>query len=459
MRKTNMIRALSIIFFMTCTFIFQHSVSAATISVDTSKIRQTIAAIGGNYAFDKSDTPVGKYTLNNLKPKHIRVEIDLFAWEPINDNGDPNNFTWSSYKDSGQTHINFVQMQDFKNRGIPVVASIWNVPNWMVQNPSDPDMRIIPPSKYVEAVESIAAYLIYARDHYGVTIPLISFNEPNGGFMLYFSPAEMIEFIKVAGPIFSSLNLSTKWLVGEVSGATRTIDYVTPMLQDTSISQYLGPAISTHPWNWDNASDDVFKNIFNVANQYGKQVWVQEVGLDMAGWKIPGYTASWNYAFDLARLYYRLIKYMRGSVLTYWEYGDDYPLVNPSTLQPYPAFHVVKQLADQLLPGTDIVESASSNSGILVFSGRNRSTGSFMVQMINTTSATEVANLSGLPNSPLTLRRISSAESGVTVGDYNPSNGALTFNLPPKSINTLFSNGSDVPPGDIPSAPTGLVIR
>jgi hypothetical protein len=150
---------------------------------------------------------------------------------------------------------------------------------------------------------------------------------------------------------------------------------------------------------------------------------------------------------------------MRGSVLTYWEYGDDYALVNPSTLQPYPAFHVVKQLADQLLPGTDIVESASSNSGILVFSGRTRSTGSFMVQMINTTSATEVANLSGLPNSPLTLRRISSAESGVTVGDYNPSNGALTFNLPPKSINTLFSNGSDVPPGDIPSAPTGLVIR
>jgi hypothetical protein len=237
--------------------------------------------------------------------------------------------------------------------------------------------------------------------------------------------------------------------VGDVSGATRTIDYVTPILQDSSIAQFLGPAVSTHPWNWDEATDTVFSNIWTVANQYGKQVWVEEVGLDAAGWDIPRYTTTWSYAFDLARLYYRLIKHMRGSVLTYWEYGNDYPLVNPSTLQPYPAFHVVKQLADKLLPGTDIVESTSSNSGILVFSGRNSSTGTFMVQMINTTSATEVANLSGLPNSSLTLRRISNTENGITVGNFTPSNGALTLKLPPQSINTLFSNGSDVLPVNI----------
>lgn len=269
----------------------------------------------------------------------------------------------------------------------------------------------------------------------------------------------MIAFIKIAGPRFSSLNLSTKWLVGDVSGATRTVAYVTPMLQDKSISDYLGPAVATHPWNWDKASDAVFSEIYNVANQYGKQVWVEEVGLDAAGWNVSGYTATWSYAYDLARLYYRLLKYMRASVLTYWEYGNDYPLVNPSTLQPYPAFHVVKQLADKLLPGTDIVESTSSNSGILVFSGRNRSTGAFMVQMINTTSATEVANLSGLPDSPLALKRISNTENGISVGNYTPSNGTLTFNLPPQSINTLSGNGSDVPPANIPSPPTGLVIQ
>jgi O-glycosyl hydrolase len=454
-----MIRVLSITLFMACTVLFQYSVFAATISVDTGTSRQTIAGIGGNYAFDKSDTAIGKYTLNNLNPKHIRVEMDLNAWEPDNDNGDPGSFNWTSFKDSGQTHINFLQLQDFKNRGIPVVASIWDVPNWMVQNPADSVKRIIPPAMYDEVVESIAAYLLYARDKYGTTIQFISFNEPDSGYNTLITPSQMIEIIKKAGPRFESLGLSPKWLIGDVSGATKTVAYVTPILQDSSIAQYLGPAVSTHPWNWDKASDTVFSDIYNLANQYGKSIWVEEVGLDSTAWQISGYTSTWSYAFDLARLYYRLIKHMGGSVLTYWEYGNDYPLVNPSSLQPYPAFQVVKQLADKLLPGTEIVESTSSNSGILVFSGRNKSTGTFMVQMINTTSATEVANLSGLPNSSLTLQRISNAENGITVGNYTPSNGTLTFNLPPQSINTLSSSGSDIPPVKPPSYPTGLRIQ
>ena len=449
-----------LIFLATFPVLVQSNAVAATITVNTGATRQTISGIGGNYAFDQSDSPVGKYTLNNLNPKHVRVEMYISEWEPVNDNGDPNGFNWTSFKDVGYTHANFVQMQDFKNRGIPVVASIWDVPNWMVQNPSEPDGRIIPPAMYDEAVESIAAYLVYARDHYGVTIPYISFNEANGGYNTSFSPSQMIAFMKKAGPRFASLGLSTKWLIGDVSNPMEAIAYVTPILQDSSVAQYLGPAVSAHSWNPDQASDTVFSDIYTLANRYGKAVWVEEVGLDPSGWKIAGYTSSWTYAFDLARLYYRLIKNMRASVLTYWEYGDDYPLVDPSTLQPYPAFHVVKQLADQLLPGTDIVETTSSNSGILVFSGRKSSSGNFMVQMINTTSATEVANLSGLPNSSLTWRRISSGEKGITVGNYTPSSGKLTINLPPQSINTLFSNNAAaVPPSSIPSAPTVLMIQ
>jgi hypothetical protein len=77
---------------------------------------------------------------------------------------------------------------------------------------------------------------------------------------------------------------------------------------------------------------------------------------------------------------------------------------------------------------------------------------------LNTTSATEVANLSGLPNTSLTLRRISNAENGITVGNFTPTNGTLTLNLPPQSINTLFSNGSDVSAGQYPP-PSGLVIQ
>ncbi|MBE0672995.1 MAG: hypothetical protein IH588_20645, partial [Anaerolineales bacterium] len=425
----------------------------------TGAIRQTIVGIGGNYAFDKSDTALGKYTLNNLNPRHVRVEMDLWQWEPVNDNGDPGTTNWTSFKDIGQTHVNFLQMQDFKNRGIPVVASIWDVPDWMVQNPGETIKRIIPPSMYDEAIESIAAYLLHARDQYGVTIPYVSFNEPNTGYHTLFTSPELIAFIKKAGPRFASLGLTTKWVIGDVDGPTKTVSYVTPILQDSSIAQYLGPGVSAHSWNWDNASDAVFSDIFSLANQYGKQVWVEEVGLNSLGWQTAGYTSTWSYGFDLARLYYRLIRYMRASVLTYWEYGDDYPLASPTTLTPYPAFHVVKQLADQLSPGTKILETTSSNSKLLVIAGKNDSTGNFMIQVINDSSASDTATISGLPNANLTLQRIRNGENGVTLGSYAPANGSLTIDLLPQSINLLYGSASTQTGNKIPSPPLGISIQ
>ena len=431
---------------------------AANISVNASSARQTMEAIGGNYCFDKSNTALGTHTLNNLKPRNVRVEMDLNQWEPVNDNGDPNNFFWSNFKDTGATHTNFVQMQDFMNRGIPIVAAIWDVPNWMVSNPAATRQRVIPSSMYDEAVESIAAYLIYARDHYGVTIPLISFNEANGGYQTLFSPTEMRVFIKKSGARFASLGLPTKWVVGDVSNPSAAVSYITPILQDTSITQYLGP-VSVHSWNAESVSDATFSGIATLAGQYGKNVWVLEVGLDPAGWEIDGYTSTWSYGFTLARLYYRLIGNMRATVLDYWEYGTDYELMDRSTLAPYPAYYVVKQLSDLLLPGTQILETSSSSSSVLVLSGIHRTTGRFMVQMINTGTSAESAYLTGLPNTALTMQRIGDGESMVIVGTYTPSGGALTVSLRAQSVTTLSGTDSAASQTKVPAPPSGLSIR
>lgn len=431
---------------------------AANISVNTSSARQTMEAIGGNYCFDKSNTALGTYTLNNLKPKNVRVEMDLNQWEPSNDNGDPNSFSWSNFKDTGATHTNFVQMQDFMSRGIPIVAAIWDVPNWMVSNPTATKQRVIPSSMYDEAVESIAAYLIYARDHYGVTIPYISFNEANGGYQTLFSSTEMRAFIKKAGARFASLGLSAKWVVGDVSNPNAAVSYITPILQDTSITQYLGP-VSVHSWNAESISDSTFSGIAAMASQYGKNVWILEVGLDPAGWEIDGYTSTWTYGFKLARLYHRLITNMRATVLDYWEYGTDYELMDRYTLAPYPAYYVVKQLADLLLPGTQILESSSSSPSVLVLAGIHRTTGKFMVQMINTGASAETAYLAGLPNAALTMQRISDGESMATVGTYTPSGGALTVSLRAQSVTTLSGTVPGASQPKLPAPPSGLSIQ
>jgi len=100
--------------------------SAATVTVNMNSPRQTIEGIGADYAFSQSSSKVGQYTLQNLKPTHARVEMDLSEWEPTNDDSNPLNFNWPSFHDSGSTHNNFLQLQDLKSKGIGVVASIWN---------------------------------------------------------------------------------------------------------------------------------------------------------------------------------------------------------------------------------------------------------------------------------------------------------------------------------------------
>ena len=433
------------------------SALAATVTVEKNVLHQRIEGIGGNYAFSQSGSTVGQYTLDNLNPRHARVEMDLIEWEPNNDDGNPSNFNWSTFQDRSKTNSNFIQLQDFQNRGIPVVASIWNMPDWMVQNPEADHDRVIPPSLYDEAIESIAAYLTYARDHYGVTIPYISFNEVELGWRVYFSPYEFAVFIKKAGVRFAELGLSVKWLTGDVGHADALVGYASPILQDADARQYLGP-IAVHTWYPEHyGSDTTYSDIYNLAKQYGLPVWAEEVGIDPSGWEIPGYTTNWDYAFDLAKLYYRILKYMGASVLDYWEYGNDYSLVNPSNLTPYPAFYVVKQLAEHLPPDTDIIETTSDNPNILVISGNNNATGNFMIQVINDSFSSETVTFLSLPNSNLTLQRTSNGENGINAGNYTPSNGTLTLNLPPQSVSTLF--GPDTNQIKKPSPPAGLLIR
>jgi O-glycosyl hydrolase len=440
-----------------CIYHSKSSALAATVEVRENILYQRIEGIGGNYAFSQSGSSVGQYTLTNLNPRHARVEMDLTEWEPNNDDGNPSGFNWSAFQDRGKTNTNFLQLQDFRNRGIPAVASIWNVPHWMVQNPEAENDRVVPQSMYDEAIESIAAYLIHARDRYGVTIPYISFNEVEIGWRVVFSSSDMADFIKKAGARFAELGLSVKWLTGDVGHADALVDYALPILQDADARQHLGP-ISVHTWYPEYyGSDTVYRDIYDLAKQYGLPVWVEEVGIDPEGWNIPGYTTGWDYAFDLARLYYRLIKFMGASVMDYWEYGNDYPLVNSSSLTPYPAFYVVKQIAEHLPPGTDIVEATSDNPNILVISGKNDATGNFMVQVINDGSSPETVTFLSLPNSNLSLQRTSDGENMINAGNHTPSNGTLTLTLPARSISTL--SGPDTNPVKKPSPPAGLVIR
>src|SRR5688572_6817555 len=114
----------------------------ASVTVNTDQVFQTIAGLGGNYAMGRKvgspfvNDAVGQYTLNNLSVAHGRIGIPLKSWEPVNDDGSANTVNAAAFVNSGDVRNVFLMMQELHSRGIPISAAIWDVPNWMVSNPT-----------------------------------------------------------------------------------------------------------------------------------------------------------------------------------------------------------------------------------------------------------------------------------------------------------------------------------
>jgi O-glycosyl hydrolase len=437
----------SIVLFSTLWFLCgKEAYGASSIVIDSSQVRQNIDGIGGNYPFGYHDghgnPAVARYTMDNLKPSHVRVFFNSAGFETSNDDGNANNFNWAKFSDSGLVHGQFTLLQDAKERGISednIILSPWKMPSWMTTN--SPQL-LIPANMYDEAIELIAATLVRARDTYGVNIRHIQFNEPNNnGWDVYFSPTEMCSFIKKAAPRFAALGLNIKWLTGDTYDAATLVNYARPMLEDAECRQYLGP-VDFHSWN--SYDDAAFANIYALASQYGLPVWSEEVGTSSSD---SDDRTTWAYAFNLAKMYHRLIKYARASVTSYWVYGswNTWDPLNPSTLNPYPSFYVLKHISEDLPAGSDVIESFSSDSSVWVIAARNSATGNFSVQIINTATTAKDVDISGLPNSYFMLIRTNS-QGTANLDSYQATNGGLSLSLPGESISSLRSQVGSNPP-------------
>src|SRR3954463_13466657 len=164
----------------------------ASVAVDLTNNLQTIKGLGADFAkiarngaAPVSDS-VGDFELANLKPTHARVPINIRLWEPTNDDADPYHVNSPGFPDFGNQTKQFNQIKDLNARGIPLVASVFDAPNWMVSNPTNGAQRIVPPSMYPELAESMGNWLLRVKNAYGVTIPYVSLNEGNGGYNLNF---------------------------------------------------------------------------------------------------------------------------------------------------------------------------------------------------------------------------------------------------------------------------------
>lgn len=419
---------------------------STTISVNTGTTYQTIRAMGGSVAKNArwGGAPVSDdntvYDLSHLIPSTVRVAINLAAWEPTPVNVDTNSVSsinWSDFKDTSSTHAEFKQLQTFQKDGMLIVASIFDGPNWLVEDPQDKQHRTVDPSKYNLMAEGIATWLLRAKETYGVNITNVSINESNAGYNLRFSKYIFEDFVTIAGPMFAKMGLgNVKWDIGD-DGFVNPDIFVTPVLQDKAIAPYLGP-IAWHSWNLDNYSDSSFNALVSIAKQYGKEIWATELGYDpLLQFNDPQQFTTFSNAIQDAEIYLRSLTVVHCTVMDYWDFADDFPLVSP-TGQPYPDYYIVKSYQDNLKPGAQIVKASSSDSSILSIAAKDTNNNHFFAQAIDEhTSGTQTVTFTGLPDQPLTLTRSDSSHNATVIGTYTPSGGKLTLTLPANSVSTL----------------------
>ncbi|CAN5383026.1 hypothetical protein BH11ARM1_BH11ARM1_00220 [soil metagenome] len=400
-------------------------------SVDFAKPKQTLMGMGGNfcqprYGSTEAMDSVGKYVLDNLEVVHARIGLPLNNWTP-----DP-----GVYKDDAQAKASLEALQMMAQKKIPVVVSVWEGPQWLLPGEGE-GSRVMPPAKYAACAEAIGRYLLLADSKYGCNVEYFSFNEPDYGVNFKFTSQTMIDFIKVAGPMWERMGVKTKFVVGDTAGGSSSVNYDTPILEEKSIAKYLGP-IAFHCWDALGAADSAYTGIAALGKKYNKPVWCLEAGHDAQLWQAKDPWGTWSNGIRTAMAYVRTLNLTDSAVVDYWTYEDNYPIVDKDQ-KPYPVFSVIKQMQGVLNRNSVAVTSTSTSTDLQIFATRGPRPSERAILLVNAAGKGEVV-LSGLSGEYKLIVSTADEQAKASGVAKASADGKMTVSMPSRSVVTLIQN-------------------
>jgi hypothetical protein len=329
--------------------------SPAVITVNAAKKGSEFAGLGGNFRLQnpKTDPQVIDYCLDNMRVAWGRVEMPWGTWHPELNN-DP-----TEAANSGKLNKHVKKSMEMAQRlgkmNIPVIVSAWSPPAWAVEGTlkygpgpdsvwGNPLKKAVMPMIY----KSIADYIVYLKEHYGVEAKYFSFNESDLGINVRQTADEHAELIKGLGAYLESRELKTKLLLGDNSDAN-TYKFIYAAMNDAQARPYIG-AVSFHSWRgWET---ETLQKWGDAAKKLGVPLLVGEGSIDAAAWVYPAYFEEQSYALEEINLYTRLLNITQPLSILQWQLTADYsPLKgggifgNDGPLMPTQRFWQLKQLA------------------------------------------------------------------------------------------------------------------
>jgi len=417
--------------------------------MDPSKPGRPFVGFGGNFRLQNphTDPQVIDYCLKNLDVRFSRVEMPWQLWQP-NINEDP-----IANAKAGNINLHVKKSMEMAQRlykmGIPVILSAWSAPAWAVvgkpkYGPSPDGIwgNPLDSSKTKEIYKSIADYIFYLKEKYGVEISLFSFNESDLGINVRQTGEEHDKLIKGLGAYFVSRGLKTKMLLGDNSDAT-TYEFIYPALNDPAAHPYIG-AISFHSWRgWDKQT---LQKWADAATQLHKPLIVAEGSIDAQAWGYPQIFLESSYALKEINLYIRLLAICQPESILQWQLTADYSLLSgggifgdTTKLRPTQRFWNMKQFSStpENLKAIPISGDAKDISVAALGDNNKRI---YAIHLVNNGAAREVI-ISGIP---ATIKQfkiyVTDATSEMQQQKNIPvKNGKAVFNLKQTSFSSLFS--------------------
>jgi hypothetical protein len=423
------------------------------IALDASHPGRMFDGLGGNFRLQspRLDPQVIDYNLQNLRVAWGRVEMPWNLWHR-DENADP-----LASARAGNVHPRVQQAMEMARRlaqkGMPVMVSAWQAPDWAIlgdvargapPQPDGPRGNPLNPEKMSRIQDSIAGYLLFLKEKYGVEAALFSFNESDLGINVRQTPREHDELIKTLGACFARKGLATKLALGDTSDAT-PVDFIQAALDDPAAAKYIG-AVDFHSWR--GCTDEILARWRDAARELNVPLVVAEGSTDAAAFRYPQIFSEQSFALYEINLYLRILSIAQPKSILQWQLTSDYSILagggifnDHGPLRPTRRFWNLKQLASTPARSFSLpVDCNGPNLTCAAFG--NIAEGIYAVHIVNN-GAARTATLTGLPPTVKQLRLwMTDAEPGMQEGDHIAvAGGKAQFPLAATSFTTVIGGG------------------
>jgi hypothetical protein len=439
------------------------------ITLDATRPGQMFDGFGGNFRLQnpRTDPQVIDYSLANMRVAWGRVEMPWSIWQP-EEGADP-----LAAARAGNINPRIQQAMEMARRlaqkGMPVIVSAWQAPRWAILGaagsgfgpggmnrpaPVCGNITVTPteqegprgnplnPEKMDRIKESIAGYLIFLKERYGVEASMFSFNESDLGINVRQTGLEHAAMIKTFGAYFASRGLATKLALGDTSDAN-PIEFIKPAMGDPEAVQYIG-AVDFHSWR--GCTGDILAQWRDAARQLNVPLIVAEGSTDAAAWRYPQIFNEQSFALYEINLYLRILAIAQPRSILQWQLTADYsPLAgggifnDSGPLHPTRRFWNLKQLASTPPRSFSLPVSCDKQPNLTCAAFGDIADGVYTVHVVNN-GAARTATLAGFPAAVKQLQVwVTDAKNGMRESDpISVTNGKAEVPLAATSYTTAI---------------------